>query len=76
MTVQSVDTLVERALSRAPDQTEDGLRSAAIDVAFDMKLDPPGLSSLLTALEKRTGTKLERRAIPRAPVRAKSTAKR
>ena len=72
-----VQALVEEVLTYTSDfHDPESLREEAVNLAFDMRLGPDDLAELLSALELRTGTSLERRRggrpeiVPR-PTRAK-----
>lgn len=69
MAVGPVHALVDEVLTHAADyHNPDALREEAVNLAFDMRLGPDELSDLLTALEERTGTSLERRRAERPAV--------
>jgi hypothetical protein len=62
MAVGPVHALVEEVLTYASDYRDaEALREEAVNLAFDMRLGPDDLAQLLSALEQRTGTSLERR---------------
>jgi len=69
-----VQALVEEVLTYTPDYHDaEALREEAVNLAFDMRLGPDDLAELLSALEQRTGTSLERRHGSRPEVLPKPT---
>lgn len=76
MAVGHVNALVEEVLTYTSDYDADSLREEAVNLAFDMKLGPDELADLLSALELRTGTSLERRTGSRPQMTLKPQAKR
>lgn len=69
-----VQTLVEEVLTYTPDYHDtEALREEAVNLAFDMRLGPDDLAELLSALEQRTGTSLERRQGSRPELLPKPT---
>jgi hypothetical protein len=61
----TVASMVEDIVTGAPDFEADRLRTEAVNRAFDQNLGADELIALMAALERRTGTRLERRAIAR-----------
>lgn len=76
MAVGSVNALVEEVLTYTSDFDAETLREEAVNLAFDMKLGADELAELLSALEARTGTNLERRTGDRPKLTAIPRAKR
>jgi len=74
MAVGQVQALVEEVLTYTSDfHDPESLREEAVNLAFDMRLAPDDLAVLLSALETRTGTSLERRHGSRPEIVPKPT---
>ncbi|MBC7908089.1 MAG: hypothetical protein H7Y60_15285 [Rhodospirillaceae bacterium] len=76
MAVGSVNALVDEVLAYTSDYEAETLREEAVNLAFDMKLGADELGELLSAIELRTGTSLERRTGTRPSLIPKPQAKR